>query len=140
MRNPPICSNVVYHIYNRGVSKRKIFLMDDDYRFFMYKLSFYNKKYLINLISFCLMPNHFHLLLYTEDEKENISKFMKGLQLSYAFYYNKKHDHSGHVFQGKYKNKVVNHPLYMDKITKYISENPVRKKLVKAAKEWPYSG
>lgn len=106
----------------------------------MYKLSFYKNKFNIEVISYCLMPNHFHLLLYTKDKKENISRFMKSLQLSYAFYYNRNHDHSGHVFQGKFKNKAVKSDAYMNKIIQYIIENPVRKKLVKDPSEWVYSG
>ena len=139
MRKISICSKVIYHIYNRGASKMDIFLNDDDYRYFQYKIAKYKNKYSIKIITYCLMPNHYHLLLYTEDQKENIPKFMHSLQLSSAMRFNKKYPHSGHVFQGRYRNIPVLDPVYMQRIIEYINENPVRKKLVKLAKDWPYT-
>lgn len=140
MRKPELRKNVVYHIYNRGVSKRKIFKNDADYRFFMYKLPQYKKKYEIELVSFCLMPNHFHLLVRNSYKGEYIAHFMKSLQLSYACYFNREYKHSGHVFQGSYKNKVIDTPAYLGRIIEYIAMNPVRKGLVAKPEDWPYSG
>lgn len=140
MRKPEIRKNVVYHIYNRGVSKRKIFKAEEDYKFFIYRIARCKKKYTLEMISYCLMPNHFHLLLRSPYKEENISLFMKSLQLSYACYFNRKHKHSGHVFEGSYKNKEINSQVYLARIIDYIAMNPVRKNLVLSPEQWPYSG
>jgi REP element-mobilizing transposase RayT len=140
MRIPKLYKNATYHIYNRGVLKTKLYKDDSDYKFFIYKLAFYKKKYDIDLISFCLMPNHFHLLVRSEFNEKNISYFMKSLQQSYACYFNKKYKGSGHVFQGSYKNKIIKSQRYLGKIIQYIAENPVKDKLVMKPEQWPYSG
>jgi len=138
-RQPMLKSEVIYHIYNRGVSQKKIFFDDIDYRFFMYRLSLYKTKYSIKLFSFCIMPNHYHLLIYTENKPKNISLLMKYLQFSYAYRFNKRYKHSGHVFEGCYQIKAIN-AEDLPKIIDYISQNPVRKKLVTHAESWPYKG
>lgn len=86
------------------------------------------------------MPNHFHFLVYTEKKSINISNFMKSIQISYARYFNRINNHSGHVFQGAYKNKPINDPVAMLKVIDYIKNNPVRAGLVKNPQDWPYTG
>lgn len=140
MRKPEIRKNIVYHIYNRGVSKWRIFKEEQDYRFFLHRLSRYKKKYDVEIVSYCVMPNHFHLLARSPYKDECISMFMKSLQLSYAHYFNFKYKHSGHVFEGTYKNKVIDTPIYLARIIDYIAMNPVRKKLVSSPEQWLYSG
>lgn len=139
MRIPFIKTSVIYHIYNRGVSRNEIFRKKSDYRRFTAKIKFYSDKNSVKVIAYCIMPNHFHLLLYTKKEAENISQFMKNIQQSYAMYYNYKYKHSGHVFQGSYKNKVVDKPLSLHRVINYILQNPVRKGLVKEPGDWRYS-
>lgn len=85
------------------------------------------------------MPSHFHFLIYTRDKANNISKFMKSIQLSYALFFNNRYKHSGHIFQGTYKNTNI-HPFDIPKLISYILQNPVKEKLVKRAEDWPYSG
>jgi len=138
-RKHRLSTSSMYHIYNRGVSKRRIFFNEKDYFYFMYKMAIFKKKYFIRIITFCLMPNHFHLLLYTEDVAINISKFMKSLQISYAFYFNRIFKHSGHVFESKFQNKVIS-ASDMPKLIYYIEQNPVKEKLVKSPGKWPYRG
>ena len=140
MRKPKVRKNVVYHIYNRGVSKWKIYKKDADYKFFIYKLAQYKKKYEIEIVSYCVMPNHFHLLVRSPYKGEYISQFMKSLQLSYACYFNREYKHSGHVFQGSYNNKEVGTGRYLARVIDYIAMNPVRKGLVLSPEKWPYSG
>lgn len=138
-RQPALKSHVIYHVYNRGAFQQKIFLHDLDYKFFMYKLSVYIKKYSIKISCFCIMPNHFHLLIYTEDKPKSISLLMKFLQYSYACKYNKRYKHTGHVFEGSYRIKSIN-ANDLPKIIEYILMNPVRKKLVMRPEDWPYKG
>ena len=130
--------NSIYHIYNRGVEKRIIFEDDQDYNVFLS----YIKEYLspqgvtlryrglegkyyneVTLLAFCLMPNHFHLLIKQID-KNSIKKFTQSLFTRYSMYFNKKYNRVGKLFQSAYKaTNVINteHLLY---ISKYIHLNP----------------
>jgi REP element-mobilizing transposase RayT len=122
------------------VSKRAIFSSDEDYQFFLYKLFFYQRKYNIEIKKFCILPNHFHLLIRTAKNPKNISDFMKNLQITYARYFNRNRNHSGHVFQGAYKNKNINSQRYMKEVIAYIENNPVKHGIVKEADLWKYRG
>lgn len=149
--------NGYYHIYNRGVEKRKIYLDEQDFRTFLsymkiylspkidstievarngnsdyknqdkaiseiYKLSnFYNK---IDLISYVLMPNHFHLELRQKNKKE-IEFFMRSLITKYSKYFNKKYERVGPLFQGRYKAVLIQNSEYLLYLNKYIHLNPV---------------
>lgn len=148
--------NGFYHIYNRGVEKRKIFLDEKDYRVFLsylkiylspkidlakdiqknkkgdyedqnkfiseiFKLNnFYNK---IDLISYVLMPNHFHLELKQKNKKE-IEYFMRSLITKYSKYFNKKYKRVGPLFQGRYKAVLIQNTEYLLDLSKYIHLNP----------------
>jgi REP element-mobilizing transposase RayT len=140
MRIPPILKNTTYHIYDRGIAKRVIFKIPTDYFFFMLKIEKYKLKYNIDIIKFCLMPNHFHFLIKSGSKPKNISIFMKCLKTSYAYYFNKKYKQSGHVFQGTYNAKPIISIKQMNDIIKYIKNNPVKKGLVQKAEDWPYAG
>jgi putative transposase len=139
MRKPKIKSNVAYHIYNRAASKKKLFLSKSDYDYFEFKIKVFKAKYNIEVISHCLMPTHFHLLVKTDSSEKMIGKFMKSLQLSYALYSNAKYKRSGHVFESAYKHKEIDTAEYLSEAIDYIRENPVRKGLVMKAEHWPYS-
>lgn len=140
MRNPPILQNMAYHIYDRGIAKRIIFKLPTDYFFFMLKLEKYKMKYKIDLINFCLMPNHLHLLVQAGKQPKRISIFMKCLKTSYAYYFNKKYKQSGHVFQGTFNAKPIVSKKQMKDTIEYIKNNPVKKGLVKKPEDWPYAG
>lgn len=134
--------NSIYHIFNRGVEKRIIFEDDQDYKVFLTYLKEYlsplqqgdtlryrelKGKYFqeIKLLAFCLMPNHFHLLI-RQNNKDSIKKFTQSLFTRYSMYFNKRYDRIGKLFQSTYKaTNVINkeHLLY---ISKYIHLNPVK--------------
>lgn len=130
--------NSIYHIYNRGVEKRKIFLDDQDYKVFLNYLKGYlsplqgetlhdrKKNYFgeIELIAFCLMPNHFHLVIKQKDSS-SIKKFTKSLFTRYSMYFNKKYKRVGTLFQGAYKATNAISEDYLLDLTKYIHLNPV---------------
>lgn len=140
--------NGFYHIYNRGVDKRNIFIDEQDYKMFLYYLKVYllskedldndskklqgtvpcrikRKNFFskINLLSYCLMPNHFHLLIKQKDVND-ISNFMKCLLTNYSMYFNRKYDRSGVLFQGRYKAVNVNNSNYLLRLSRYIHANP----------------
>jgi len=127
-----------YHVYNRGVNKMPIFLDKQDYSVFLNLL----KRYLggkpafdrkgreypwlhneIELITYCLMPNHFHLFVY-QHKKESMTKLLRGVCSSYTVYFNKRYERVGPLFQGKYKASLILDESYYLHISRYIHLNP----------------
>ncbi len=128
----------VYHIYNRGNNKQKIFFDAEDYRVFLNLLKvrlqkepFRDKYYRlqkgwygdVELLAFCLMPNHFHLLLF-QKEQYSISELMRSVMTSYVGYINKKYQRSGHLFQDVFKAARIDEDGYWQHISRYIHLNP----------------
>ncbi|HHD78291.1 MAG TPA: hypothetical protein ENK98_01425, partial [Epsilonproteobacteria bacterium] len=100
-RRPRIELAGYYHIINRGIDKMNIFRHKDDYEYFEELMCFQMKSYGITLHNYCLMSNHYHLLI--ETSTDNLSKFMRQLNMSYAIYFNKKYKRVGHLWQGRFK-------------------------------------
>jgi REP element-mobilizing transposase RayT len=100
-RRPRIEIPGYYHVLNRGVERRKIFHEPKDYRRFETLMCTYAKKYAVTIHNYCLMSNHYHILL--EISRENLSKYMRQLNMNYAIYFNKKYKRSGHLWQGRFK-------------------------------------
>jgi hypothetical protein len=127
-----------YHVYNRGAGKQAIFHDDADREKFLSLFSRYldpdedsvradglpYDKYELDVVAYCLMDNHFHLLLYQEVEVSAISQFMKSLSTAYTMYYNMKYEASGHLFQGTFKASRITSDVYLSHITRYIHMNP----------------
>ena len=130
-----------YHIYNRGVARLPIFLDDQDYKVFLSYLKTYltepkkddeifpsrklkNYNQLIKLLTYCLMPNHFHLMLW-QREIDSISNFMRSLFIKYSLYFNKKYKRVGPVFQGKFKGVIIESEPQFIFLSKYIHRNPL---------------
>ncbi len=136
-----------YHVYNRGVEKRVIFLDDQDYTVFLGILKKYltgerandinrhqfnNLAHELDLLAYCLMPNHFHLLFY-QHTPDAITKMMRRLMTSYAMYFNNRYNRVGTLFQGRYKASHINADSYLHHISRYIHLNP------EDHANWPYS-
>lgn len=140
--------NSYYHIYNRGVAKNKIFLDDKDYKTFLFYLKFYLTLELhdkdlqgrtlkvppskipnnftdeIKLVAYCLMPNHYHFLIY-QKRKDMIQHFMRSLGTKYSMYFNRRYERVGPLFQGKYKGVLVDSEEQFIYLSKYIHQNPI---------------
>lgn len=120
-----------YHVFNRGVDKREIFLEARDYsRFLRMTQDFSKSRYitdkkgeLIKIVGYCLMPNHFHFILRQEQE-EGISKFMQRLGTGYTLYFNKKNERAGVLMSGVFKAKAIENDVYLLQVLKYIHWNP----------------
>ena len=110
-RKPRIEIPGYYHIVNRGVEQRVVFAEESDYEYFEELMCFYAKSYGIIIHNYCLMSNHYHLLV--EIGRENLSKFMHQLNMNYAIYFNKKHHRSGHLWQGRFKSWFVTDEAYL---------------------------
>jgi len=100
-----------HHVINRGVEKRKIFTHPKDFERFLTLLCELCSKYEVTLHSYCLMSNHYHLLI--ETQQENLSKFMRALNAQYAAYFNRKYKRVGHLWQGRFKSWFVTDEAYL---------------------------
>jgi len=127
-----------FHIYNRGNRKQDIFLEKEDYLNYLKKLRKYKEKYKISIICYCLMPNHFHLLL-RQDSDVFLYKFMQALHTSYSIYFNRKYNKVGRMFQSRFKQKEINKDEYLSQITSYIHFNPVKDGLVEELNDYQWS-
>lgn len=133
--------NGFYHVYNRGVEKRDIFLDENDYNSFLSILSAYlsNQRVKlqgralrigrhqlheeIRLMAYCLMPNHFHFLIQ-QKSKNSITNLMRRILTAYSMYFNEKYARVGSLFQGRFKAKEVSTDEYLLHLSRYIHRNP----------------
>ena len=113
----------IYHVTIRGNARQKIFNDDHDRERFLQRLSDSVETYGEQLYLFCLMSNHVHLVV--ETPSSNLRKFMQSLETGYTVYYNLRHDSCGHLFQGRYKAKLVEGDEYLLKLSRYVHLNPV---------------
>ncbi len=127
-----------YHIYNRGAGKQPIFHDDQDRIKFLSLLArhldpddtatrsdgFVYEKYEIELLAYCLMGNHFHLMVFQELDPTAITELMRSVATAYTMYFNIKYEQSGHLFQGNFKAARITSEAYLIHITRYIHMNP----------------
>jgi len=134
----------MYHVYNRGVDKRTIFEDKQDFYQFLDMMDLFNQSrslgsrpvyrypvnmkhrgktsMLVEVVAFCLLPNHFHFIL-RENIEGGISKFMQKLGTGYTMYFNQKNERSGSLFQGKFKSKYIETQEYLDYLSVYVNLN-----------------
>ena len=127
-RRPRIDFAGFHHIINRGVAQTDIYLCSDDKRKFLQILCKACKVYKVNVHDYCLMDNHYHLLV--ELTQENLSLFMRQINSNYAIYFNKKYKRTGHLWQGRYKSYYIIDESYLFTLYKYIEQNPIKAKIV----------
>jgi putative transposase len=127
----------VYHVISRGNARENIYLDDTDRQAFLKIVGEAVKRQNIILHTYCLMNNHYHLLLETPDG--NLSMAMKQINGIYTQKFNLRHKRCGHVFQGRYKSILVERDSYLLELCRYISLNPVRTGLVKLPEEYRWS-
>lgn len=151
-RKDNLVNGGIYHVYNRGVDKRNIFMDDEDHIRFIHdlfefndknptiKLNHYlhnnsevglpnifrknNRKILVDILAFCMMDNHYHLILHQKSEN-GVTKFMRKLGTGYTNYFNKKYDRTGSLFQGQFKSVCVKKDSHLMYLPIYIHFNPL---------------
>ncbi len=126
-----------YHVISRGQRKNPIFFSRKDYDKFVKILDNVLAETDIELFAFCLMRNHFHLLVRRNDT--HLHRFMKLLNTRYAVYFNHEYGCVGHVFQDRYKSFIVMNERYLSYLKEYIHNNPLRKGVVEKAEQYRYS-
>ena len=145
MRKDKLVSDNIYHVYNRGVEKRSLFADNYDYTRFINGLIIFNdtkpvvnpkqrvkdiksgnhkRKQMVDVLAFCLMPNHYHLLL-RQRVNGGITEFMRKLGGGYVNYFNLKHQRVGTLFQGKFKSVLIDDESQFTYIPFYIHLNPL---------------
>lgn len=127
----------LYHITSRGNARSKIFLNNMDYQSFLTVFSEVIKRYNWIVYAYCLMPNHYHILIETPDA--NLSSGMRQLNGVYTQKFNFRNKRVGHVFQGRYKAILVEKEKYLGELLRYIALNPVKAKLVNNPSHWQWS-
>lgn len=154
----PFTNGEYYHVFNRGVMRIPIFTNTVDYKHFMHAVLYYqvdgpkprfsffdpkkhtlsqNKK-IVNIISYCFMPNHFHFLLQ-QVRAGGITEFMSKLSNSYTKYFNTKYKRDGHLLQGTFKSVFVETNEQLLHLSRYIHLNPLVGYLVKRLDDYPWS-
>lgn len=144
-------SGEYYHIYNRGNAKDKIFLDSQDYEFFLLRLrqNLFPEEDLnvriqrlpqksFSLVAYCLMPNHFHLLV-RQNNTIPTSKLILKLCSSYSKYFNKKYDRVGHLFQDQFKQVLIGNDAYLTWLSAYIHQNPKVAGIFRDSETYPWS-
>lgn len=119
-----------YHVYNRGHRKDLLYRDKKDYKHFESLVFKYARKYDVVLVSYCLMPNHFHFILWLGESKTDITKFMHGLKTAYALYFNRKFNFVGSPYQGRYESREIDGEDDLCFVLDYIKNNPVEAGLV----------
>jgi len=126
-----------YHITSRGNERKAIFNNKSDRNSFLSYLKSANMRYEAIVHVYCLMDNHYHLLL--ETPKGNLSKIMHHINGAYTTLYNVKHKRSGHLFQGRYKAILIDADSYAGELSRYIHLNPVRARMVDMPEKYTWS-
>ena len=139
----PFYKGSFYHIYNRANGIEQLFISEDNYYFFLTKIQKYLLPY-CNIISYCLIPNHFHLFVQIKDtETEDLNAFIetqfKKLFSSYALAFNKLYMRKGNLFQKGFKRIIVEDEKYFTLLIYYIHHNPIHHNLVTDFKDWKFS-
>jgi putative transposase len=130
-------AGAVYHITSRGNEKKAVFRSDQDRIHFLNTLQHVNKRYHWICHAYCLMDNHYHLLIETPNG--NLSLGMRQLNGVYTQLFNKLHGRAGHLFQGRYKSILIQKDSHLLEVCRYVVLNPVRAKMVEAPAAWKWS-
>lgn len=141
LRKQGFAINEYYHLYNRGTEKRLIFLDKNDYNHFLFLMytcntikniksreigeTFDQEETIVNIGAYCLMPNHFHILV-REKTEGGISKYMLKLMTGYSMYFNKKYKRTGKLYEGVFKSSYIDKDNYLKYIYSYIHLNPAK--------------
>jgi len=129
---------ICYHVLNRGNGRSRVFHDDADYRAFLDLMATACDRVSMPVPAFCLMPNHFHLVLWPRHDGD-LSRFMQWLLTSHVRRHHRRHRGSGHVWQGRFKAFPIQQDAHLLTVLRYVERNPLRARLVRDAVNWPWS-
>ncbi len=127
----------VYHVTSRGDGGETVFRGDADRRLFLEVLGEAMDRFDAEVLAYCLMDDHYHLVLHTR--RANLSRLMRHVNGVYTQSFNRRHDTGGHLFQGRFKAILVDRDAYLLKLCRYVERNPVAAKMVKSPGQWVWS-
>ena len=136
-RRPRLDIAGFHHIVNRGVAKSKVYKSNEDKEKYLEILCKSCKDYKVNIHDYCIMDNHYHLLI--ETTSNNLSLFMRQVNSNYAIYFNKKYKRVGHLWQGRYKSWYIIKEDYLYELFRYIEHNPIQAKMTDRIGEYPFT-
>lgn len=129
--------DAIYHVMSRGNARQQIFLYDADRRHFLRRLGAAMRRFSVRCHAYCLMPNHFHLIVRAADLP--LGRMMQQLNGGYAGWVNSRYDRVGHLFQGRPKMLIVDDGEYFRRAIRYVVRNPVRANLAARVDDWSWS-
>ena len=131
-------SGQYYHIYNRGVNRQPIFFCEDNWGFFLRRLRQHLKRELVDVVAYCLMPTHYHLLIFLKADYP-LSKLMQPFGVSYSKAVNRQQARTGPLFQGPFRAKLVDKDDYLLHLSRYLHLNPVSGGMKPRPEGWSFS-
>lgn len=129
-------STGIYHIMVRGINRQDIFHSEEDHQRYLDILLKIKREEDVEIWGYCLMSNHLHLLIR---EETALSKIMKRVGSSYAYWYNWKYHRSGHLFQDRFKSEKIETDAYLMTVIRYIHQNPIKAGMVSKPEEYRWS-
>jgi putative transposase len=133
----PIDDRLVYHVINRGNNRAPVFFDDGDYEAFLKAMGDLKQRRPFEVLGYCLMPNHVHLLIRTLETP--VSRVMQSLLVSHTQRYHRHHLSGGHVWQGRFKSPVIQDDAHLLTVLRYIEANPLRARMVESAGDYRWS-
>ncbi len=130
----------IYHIINRANARLPIFFKEEDFQLFEHIIEEAREKFTTEVLAYCLMPNHFHLVLHSHKDGD-LGKYMQWLTLTHTQRWHTKNETigTGHLYQGRYKSFLIQGDKHLLSVIRYVERNPLRAKLVKKAENWGFS-
>ena len=130
--------NIAYHVINRGNAKMRVFDDDDDYDAFLDLIHRACERLRLRVLAYCLMPNHFHLVLWPHNDGD-LGRWMQWLLTAHVRRYHSQRGSSGHVWQGRFKAFPIQQDEHLLTVLRYVERNPLRARLVRRAEAWRWS-
>jgi putative transposase len=129
---------MIYHVLNRGNRRETVFHKPADFDAFVDALGEAHRRLPLDIFGYCLMPNHFHLVLKPRGDGD-LGRWMRWLLTTHALRYNRHYKTTGHVWQGRYKAFPIQDDEHLATVLRYVERNPVRAELVQRAEHWKWS-
>lgn len=127
-----------YHLYNRGAHRLSIFREETNYRYVLMRVRKYSEQHAVTVIAYCLMPNHYHFLVRQEGE-QSAGLLVQHTFNAYSKAFNNRYNHSGTLFEGRFRALLVDDDRHLLHLCRYIHANPVKDGFALSPDLWPYS-
>lgn len=129
---------ICYHVINRGNARRTVFHKDEDYQSFLKAMAHACVEIPMRVLGYCLMPNHFHLVVWPEHDGD-LSRWMHWVLNTHVRRYHQHYQSSGHIWQGRFKSFPIEADEHLLTVLRYAERNPVRANLTRLAEKWKWS-